>query len=209
MNLKPHLALAALGFTLIVADPAAAEDIRCGSSPGANNYCRTDTSHGVELRYQHSSYGCYQNDTWGFDRGGIWVSNGCSATFQVGEREREREREREDNSAAAVGLGLLALAILGNSGADQNAAAPPPPTSYPGQNQGGYSNNDQVDEDEPLIVPCSSKNNKYKLCPVRVPGYVKLVRQKSASVCRFNKSWGYDRRGIWVSKGCRAEFAVY
>jgi len=24
----------------------------------------------------------------------------------------------------------------------------------------------------------------------------------------FGKSWGYDNRGIWVDRGCRAEFNV-
>jgi hypothetical protein len=44
---------------------------------------------------------------------------------------------------------------------------------------------------------------------VRVRSDVELIRQRSTSACRFNTSWGYDRRGVWVNKGCRADFAVY
>jgi hypothetical protein len=219
MTLKPvfiaTLAAASMGATLLTAAPAFADELRCGSSPGANNYCNTDTSRGVTLLYQHSSYGCYQNDTWGYDRGGIWVSNGCSATFRVG---NTRDRD-DDNTAAAVGLGILALGILGAATQDQgdDRQPPPPQSSYPpdpyqqgqGQYQGGYNNQDDDEEDDTLIISCNSKNNRYKLCPVRIQGYVELVRQKSRNACRFNKSWGYDRRGIWVNKGCRAEFAVY
>ena len=39
--------------------------------------------------------------------------------------------------------------------------------------------------------------------------HAQLVRQKSKNACRFNQSWGYDSRGVWVSKGCRAQFAIY
>jgi hypothetical protein len=58
-------------------------------------------------------------------------------------------------------------------------------------------------------VSCNSNKNKYNYCPVRVRSDVELIRQRSTSACRFNTSWGYDRRGVWVNKGCRADFAVY
>jgi hypothetical protein len=44
---------------------------------------------------------------------------------------------------------------------------------------------------------------------VRIRSHAELVRQRSRNSCRFNKTWGYDRRGVWVSKGCRADFAIY
>lgn len=30
----------------------------------------------------------------------------------------------------------------------------------------------------------------------------------SGSSCRENRSWGYDRYGVWVDRGCAAEFRV-
>jgi len=33
-----------------------------------------------------------------------------------------------------------------------------------------------------------------------------LARQISGSRCEQNSTWGYDSRGIWVDRGCRAEF---
>jgi hypothetical protein len=39
-------------------------------------------------------------------------------------------------------------------------------------------------------------------------GGVRLVKQRSDSACRQGYSWGYDRSGIWVDHGCRADFQV-
>lgn len=57
-------------------------------------------------------------------------------------------------------------------------------------------------------ITCSSDNGKRNFCPVDTRGGVRLVRQRSDARCTQNYSWGYDRRGIWVDRGCRADFAV-
>jgi hypothetical protein len=45
-------------------------------------------------------------------------------------------------------------------------------------------------------------------CGVNTSGGVRLVRQRSDADCVYNRTWGYDRRGIWVDRGCRADFEV-
>ncbi len=195
-KLSACLAAASLGVAVMAIPPAAAAELRCSSNPGGENYCRTDTSRGVDLLYQHSGQPCYQHDTWGYDDRGIWVSNGCTATFRVGEPERDHG---DDDTAAKVGLGVLALAILGAAASDQN-------NNNSNQPQNDY---DDYGDDNTLIISCDSSKNKYRHCPVRIQNRVELVRKKSKSACRFNKTWGYDRRGVWVNKGCRAEFAIY
>jgi hypothetical protein len=35
-----------------------------------------------------------------------------------------------------------------------------------------------------------------------------LTREISRGKCVINQTWGTDRNGVWVSNGCRAEFAV-
>lgn len=211
MSLKSTLktTIAATAFTLgmaTMATPAQAADIRCDSRTGSSNYCRIDTSPGVTLRQQHSRQPCYQNDTWGFDRRGIWVANGCSATFRVG-------REKDGDNAAAIGLGILALGIIGAiASQDDNRDDNYPPPSGPPP---GYGDDypDDYDPYDPYeranIVSCDSKNYKIRYCPAPVRDYVELVRQRSNRACRFGKTWGYDRRGVWVNKGCRADFAIY
>ena len=210
--LKGTIASAALclGLAATAAPAYANDELRCDSAPGAYNYCRADTSAGVTLNVQHSRYGCYQNDTWGYDRNGIWVSNGCSATFQIGARDRDGGK-----TAAAIGLGILALGIIGAvaSQDDRNDYPPPQPGYDPNYPPPQDQYDDQYDDYDPYedaqIVYCDSKKYKLKICPIRVSSHVELIRQKSKNACRFNKTWGYDRRGIWVNKGCRAEFAVF
>ncbi len=35
-----------------------------------------------------------------------------------------------------------------------------------------------------------------------------MVRQRSHSRCEEGRTWGSDANGIWVDRGCRAEFQV-
>jgi hypothetical protein len=37
---------------------------------------------------------------------------------------------------------------------------------------------------------------------------VRLFRQRSDAACVMGQTWGYDENGIWVSGGCRADFAT-
>jgi hypothetical protein len=38
---------------------------------------------------------------------------------------------------------------------------------------------------------------------------VQLLRTLSDSACIEGRTWGWDRNGVWVDRGCRAEFSVY
>jgi hypothetical protein len=55
---------------------------------------------------------------------------------------------------------------------------------------------------------CASDNGRRRYCNADTRGGVRLVRQRSDSPCIAGRTWGYDRRGIWVDRGCRAEFIV-
>src|SRR5260370_3009624 len=55
---------------------------------------------------------------------------------------------------------------------------------------------------------CSSENGGRKVCPTNTGGGVQLVKQRSGLACTFGETWGYDQRGVWVDRGCRADFAV-
>lgn len=57
-------------------------------------------------------------------------------------------------------------------------------------------------------VRCESRDGRWNRCEVDTRGGVRLTRQLSRSACIHGRSWGSDRRGIWVSGGCRAEFEV-
>lgn len=76
------------------------------------------------------------------------------------------------------------------------AASPAPPAASLG---GGA---------ERTIV-CESKNYRYRYCRIDTDNRVRLERQLSSfSQCVLGDSWGYDSRGVWVDRGCQAEFRV-
>jgi hypothetical protein len=57
-------------------------------------------------------------------------------------------------------------------------------------------------------ITCSSDNMKRNYCRADTRGGVRMVRQRSDAQCRQGYSWGYDRGGIWVDRGCRADFVI-
>ncbi len=57
-------------------------------------------------------------------------------------------------------------------------------------------------------ISCSSDNGHRHYCPADTRGGVQLLKQRSGSACDQGKSWGFDRGGVWVDHGCRADFAI-
>lgn len=57
-------------------------------------------------------------------------------------------------------------------------------------------------------ITCSSDNGQRVYCNADTRGGVRLARQISGSRCEEGSTWGYDTRGIWVDRGCRAEFDI-
>lgn len=56
-------------------------------------------------------------------------------------------------------------------------------------------------------VRCESKDNRRETCDVSWPGQTRLTRQLSATDCIPGRTWGASPGKVWVSGGCRAEFA--
>jgi hypothetical protein len=59
--------------------------IICTSEPGERNLCSADTSAGVALVRSTGKGPCLLGQTWGYDKAGIWVSDGCSGAFAAGQ----------------------------------------------------------------------------------------------------------------------------
>jgi len=57
-------------------------------------------------------------------------------------------------------------------------------------------------------IYCASDDGRRNWCTADTSGGVRLVRQRSGSNCVQGRSWGFDRRGIWVDRGCRADFII-
>ncbi|RDZ28579.1 DUF3011 domain-containing protein [Lysobacter silvisoli] len=190
-----------LGLVAPLAGPAhaAGQTVRCESGNGQYQSCPVDTRGGVTLSRQLSSSGCWQNDTWGYDRNRIWVTNGCRAEFYVGEGQSSG-RDNSGAIAGAVVVGLLGAAILANKNKkDRDRDRYYDDGPYYGGN--GYQPNN--------VVRCESTDNRYVRCPYYGRGHVEVQRQLSKTYCQYGQNWGVERNSIWVDNGCRADFGVY
>jgi hypothetical protein len=54
-------------------------------------------------------------------------------------------------------------------------------------------------------IACSSDNGQRQYCKADTQRGVRLIRQIRGSGCQ-PANWGYDARGVWVDRGCQAEF---
>ncbi len=78
---------AALAQTSPPPQPAQAPQgiIICTSEPGERNLCAADTSAGVALVRSTGKGPCLLGVSWGSDKNGIWVADGCSGAFAAGQ----------------------------------------------------------------------------------------------------------------------------
>jgi len=56
-------------------------------------------------------------------------------------------------------------------------------------------------------VYCASDDGKRHYCGIDTRGGVRLIKQHSGDACIEGRTWGFDRSGVWVDRGCRADFA--
>ncbi len=207
--------------------------ITCSSDNMRRNYCAADVRGGVQLVRQRSDAACVFNHTWGFVKGrGIWVDRGCRADFVItapgwggwdngyniycasddGRRSVCPTDTRDgvqlvrqvsgspcdfgrswgyNHRGVWVDRGCRADFRIGGSGGG-------------GGNGGGW----QPGGNGVQVVNCSSNDMRRQTCRVDTRGGVRLVRQRSDADCIFGRTWGNDRFGIWVDRGCRADFEV-
>ena len=57
-------------------------------------------------------------------------------------------------------------------------------------------------------VTCASDDGRRHLCRVDTSRGVQMVNQRSGSPCIQGQTWGFTRDGIWVDRGCRADFVL-
>lgn len=133
--------------------------VRCESGGGRTERCQILGD--VRLVRQLSDAPCIEGRTWGRERGGVWVTQGCRADF--------------------VGTGY-------GDGYGDGGYGPGP--------GGGYG----------ATFRCESQDGRYRRCDAAGRGRVDLVRQLSNTACIEGRTWGRERGGVWVDRGCRAEF---
>jgi hypothetical protein len=197
--------------------------ITCSSDDGRRNWCDIGRARDAQLVRQISGSACIQGQTWGVDGRGLWVDRGCRAEFVIGRgggpsqqtincssndgrrnwcdigRARDAQLVRQISGSPCIqgqtwgidGRGLWVdrgcradFAIGGGGGF--GPPQPPPPQ----------------------VITCSSDDGRRNWCDVGGRRDIRFSRQISGSACVQGSTWGIDRRGIWVDRGCRAEFFV-
>lgn len=195
------------------------EDIvRCESDQGRTRQCAVDTAHGVKLVRQLSDSACVEGTSWGFSRNGIWVAQGCRADFAVG--FDGRRGHVRNTLRCESGDGRWRLCPLESDGrvdlVRQLSSTPCILDQSWGRDERGIwvaqgcRGEFRVEGDYARgeHVRCESKGGKERRCKASVVKNVRLIRQLSDSACIKDRTWGWDRDGLWVRGGCRAEFEV-
>ena len=80
---------------------ASTDTVFCQSSDDDRQHCPADTTTGVILQKSTGLASCLLGKTWGYDDKGVWVKDGCSGDFLVGQSGHEGETETVDQSLAS------------------------------------------------------------------------------------------------------------
>ena len=205
--------------------------IYCASDDGKRNYCQTNVNGGVQLTKQRSQSPCVFGQTWGYDKRGIWVDRGCRAEFSAGfsgggpgnggpnwggwgnayniycasddmrrnwcpvdTRGGVRLARQRSQSACVWGStwGYDKKGVWVDRGCRADFEI----------GQAGWQ------PDQKQTVYCASDDMRRNFCKANTGQGVRIIRQRSESDCIYNRTWGYDRNGIWVDRGCRADFEI-
>jgi Protein of unknown function (DUF3011) len=210
-----------------------AQIIPCSSDDGERHYCMADTRHGARLVRQRSQAACKEGESWGYDEEGIWVDKGCSGEFTLGRSEASggagsKVGGRTITCASDDGLRRVCPADTSNGVqlVRQRSDAKCKEGSSWGHDAQGIWVDKGCEADFVAGVPghpagsakaavksqmlsCDSFDGRKNHCDVDTQGaQVQLTRQISTATCTEGSTWGYDRNGIWVDRGCSGEFLV-
>jgi len=202
----------------------------CSSDDGQLHSCRVDTDRPIQFVRQRSSAQCVEGQSYGIDRGGVWVTNGCRADFAVvnsdrayndgyynqqgaynngyDDRDNNRDGYRDQN-----GNWHSRRHRHGNHGSYNNNG------SYSGSYQGPYNNGGYVGAgpQHPTTYYGKYDNGKATCSATRGTGPVycqtdgalsdaTIINQNGR--CQRGQTWDINPDGLWVADGCSAQFRV-
>lgn len=206
--------------------------VRCESGDGREHRCAVDTRGGVRLVRQLSRSACIEGQSWGIERNGIWVTQGCRAEFVAGRggsefgdlvgRSRvvrcESGSGRSNLCAMDTRRGVQLVRQLSRSSCIREQSwgwndhgvwvSGGCRAEFRARGDGRGGDSIPAPARGGLSVRCESKEGRLQHCPIETRGGVRLLRQLSRTPCVEERNWGHDRRGIWVDGGCRADFEV-
>lgn len=209
--------------------------LRCASSDEGLVRCPADTREGVRLVRRTSGKPCVEGTSWGADRGGVWVSQGCAADFVLGKGGSgmasrtgarvircESRGGRWNHCPARTEAGVALAQQLSKQPClrNQSWGADDRGVWVSGGCRGEFRllGADAADAQapapaepaavSPALLRCESQDRRARRCDGDTGAGVRMVKQLSKSECVEGRSWGYDAHGVWVEDGCRAEFEL-
>ncbi len=73
----------------------------------------------------------------------------------------------------------------------------------------GDAGNMRPRQNRTITVVCESRDGRRHRCAADTLGQITLGRQLTReNKCVEGRTWGYDSQGIWVDRGCSAEFSI-
>jgi hypothetical protein len=209
------------------------QTIPCSSDDGEKHYCTADTRYGARLVRQRSQAPCKQDESWGYDEEGIWVDKGCGGEFTLGRGENGDDARGEGTGATitcASDDGRRKICRANTSNGVQLVRERTDAKCKEGYSWGHDTSGIWVDKGceadfvvgvpghpagsgktagKSQTVSCASFDGRKEYCDADTQGAkVRLTRQIGMAPCMEDSTWGYDRRGIWVDRGCNGEFLV-
>ena len=202
--------------------------IRCESKGGRRDCSFDEPIYRARLVRQLSVSSCDEGHDWGYTQHVLWVDHGCRADFEVAFRRYEEGGRGFPLTCSSYGSRKFcaADARFGVELRKQLSTR----ECVEGRSWGWDENGVWVDHGcradffifrersgrrygsgyrPHHTVTCESDYNHTHTCNEDTRFGVELRRQVSRTECVFNRTWGYNNRGIWVSNGCRAEFTVW
>lgn len=203
--------------------------VRCESKDGKPRQCAADVRGEVRLLRQLSRSECIEDRTWGATRRGVWVSEGCRGEFLVSGWRRggraapvsdflrcESKDGRSNHCPAETHGGVELVRQLSRSPCirGQSWGWNPRGVWVTGGCRAEFRtlgfDRDDFDRDvfdgRPAVTRCESIDGGSRHCRADTRGGVRMKQQLSKAACIEGRTWGYDRDGIWVEAGCRADF---
>jgi hypothetical protein len=221
-------AIASVAFLLLAsaAFDAHADRIYCESRDYHRNYCPAGQRvTAASLVEQQSRSACIQGRTWGFDSGGIWVTQGCSGEFEFrraggnrpdrGMQQLSCESRNFEQQFCPSDRRIVRAWLLEQRSRSSCVQG----RSWGFQERGLWVSSGcsglfalETSGRHPVPPPvnrvtCESRGFQQAFCPVRpLIARAWLQEQRSQSRCVQGQTWGFQRNGIWVDQGCSGVF---
>lgn len=178
---RPFLLTATLAI-LLAGTASAQSTFRCESINNSRQECRFAGAGTVQLSLQLSIKDCIQGQSWGVNGNTVWVDRGCRADFTL------------LNDSTWLHDGTSSPTAIQNNDRRQ---------------QQGMDGDNRRRETRTITVVCESRDGRRHRCAADTLGQITLGRQLTRNnKCVEGRTWGYDSSGIWVDRGCRAEFSI-